>query len=179
MKTRDPLIEYRPIAGFPGYEVGADGSVWSLLRKGPQAKESRIGTRWRRLKPGVTKRGYLLLTLCVDGKRYTRWVHQLVLEAFLGPRPEGCVARHCPDRNPSNCAITNLKWGTHKENADDRGRDGNHQIGEKNCQSRLTAGDVRLMRLSKEPIGVLAEKYGISRQSVWHIKKRDTWRHVL
>lgn len=54
--------------------------------------------------------------------RTTR-VHVLVLEAFDRPRPKGAVCRHL-DGNPINNHLSNLAWGTHKENTEDRKRHG-------------------------------------------------------
>jgi hypothetical protein len=48
-------------------------------------------------------------------------VHRGVLLAFEGPCPPGHVCRHLDD-NPANNKRTNLKWGTKKENAEDRVR---------------------------------------------------------
>lgn len=43
-------------------------------------------------------------------------VHQLVCEAFHGPRPfDGAVVMHM-DENPANNRPSNLSWGTQKEN---------------------------------------------------------------
>lgn len=42
--------------------------------------------------------------------------HQLIAEAFLGPKPdEKSVVLHLDD-NPLNNRVDNLKWGTQKEN---------------------------------------------------------------
>jgi hypothetical protein len=49
-------------------------------------------------------------------KNKTYKVHQLIAEAFHGPRPfEGAVAMHV-DENAANNRPSNLKWGTMKEN---------------------------------------------------------------
>ena len=50
-------------------------------------------------------------------------VHQLMLEAFVGPAPNGHVCRH-KDGNGLNNRLENLSWATQQENADDRVRDG-------------------------------------------------------
>lgn len=57
--------------------------------------------------------------------RRTCLIHHLVLEAFVGPRPQGCECRHL-DGNPTNNILTNLVWGTHVENMRDRARHGTH-----------------------------------------------------
>lgn len=49
-------------------------------------------------------------------KKKTYKVHQLVCEAFHGPRPSPRhVVMHLDDNPLNNCA-DNLKWGTQKEN---------------------------------------------------------------
>ncbi|MDT5346143.1 MAG: hypothetical protein QOE52_5327 [Mycobacterium sp.] len=40
---------------------------------------------------GKANRRYLCVRLIRDGVRETRPVHQLVLEAFVGPRPDGTL----------------------------------------------------------------------------------------
>lgn len=43
-------------------------------------------------------------------------VHQIVAEAFLGPKPfEGAVVMHLDD-NPLNNSVDNLEWGSQKKN---------------------------------------------------------------
>lgn len=78
-------LEYRAIAGLPGYRVGSDGSVWSSQRT----------RHWKRLKcsPSATT-GYPKVDLSRNGVVVTRNVHTLVLTAFCGARPEGAVCCH-------------------------------------------------------------------------------------
>lgn len=83
MVIADSIVEYRDVPGFPGYRVGSDGSLWSKLL----GSNRGFSDTWRRLKPGNSK-GYHLHLLYNNGKRVTRFVHRLVLEAFVGPRPD-------------------------------------------------------------------------------------------
>lgn len=71
------------------------------------------------LKQSTIKGGYQVVTLYVAGKPLTRLVHILVLEAFVGPKPLGMETRHL-DGNPANNVLTNLTYGTPRENAADR-----------------------------------------------------------
>ena len=48
----------------------------------------------------------------------TRLVYHLVLEAFVGQRPDGTEARHLNDQ-PADDRLVNLKWGTSSENKQD------------------------------------------------------------
>jgi hypothetical protein len=84
------------------------------------------------LKPGRhPKTGYRNVSLRREGKSYNRYVHRLVLEAFVGPCPKGMQSRHFPDKDTSNNALTNLQWGTPKQNQDDRITHGTDGRGER------------------------------------------------
>jgi hypothetical protein len=103
-------ITYISIQSFEFYEVGDDGSVWS----------TRFGKR-RRLKPYPDGRGYLAVILRRGGRSHMFRVHRLVLESFVGPRPDGRECRHL-DGDRVNNALTNLTWGTRAENNADKPR---------------------------------------------------------
>jgi len=119
-------IEYRDILEFPGYRVGNDGSVWSCwaVRRNSTNRwlEAYLSDHLRRLKPSPNEHGYLQVTLSRSGKQFSKLVHRLVLEAFVGPCPDGMQACHDPDPDPANCRLDNLRWGTPQENGEDRRR---------------------------------------------------------
>ena len=108
--------EWRQIADFEGlYDVSNLGRVrsWSRFKKGAP------------LSPVPNRQGYLSVALQHAGQVRYRKIHQLVLEAFVGPRPDGQVVRHL-DGNPANNVLSNLAWGTHSENMADAIRHGTH-----------------------------------------------------
>lgn len=94
------------------YEVSNLGEVRS-------AKTKRV------LKPGTQKSGHLNVFLCNNGKRKKRYVHRLVLLAFVGPPLEGQEALHI-DGDATNNQLENLRWGTRQENALDLVTHGTH-----------------------------------------------------
>jgi len=117
------LVQYRDVAGFPGYCVGDDGSVWTCKHKGGNDRTAgRVGP-WRRLSHHKSPTGYHLVNLDMGGKNHVRQVHRLVLVAFVGPPAEGQEACHYPDSDKGNNRLANLRWDTHGENAKDRYRD--------------------------------------------------------
>jgi len=67
--------------------------------------------------------GYPKVNLYLDKKIRPAFVHQLVLKAFRGPRSPGKQARHL-DGDKLNNHISNLRWGTCSQNAQDRVRHG-------------------------------------------------------
>lgn len=106
---------WRWVPGAEGfYKVSEDGLAWSRPRRGTAGGLMR-------LRPNP--RGYLMVTLVMQGIIWQRCIHQLVMEAFDGPCPEGMEIRHL-DGDPANNARSNLKYGTHAENMQDMLRHG-------------------------------------------------------
>lgn len=107
-----------PVVGWEDrYEVSDLGRVRGIRRQ---------GTKGGLIKTTVDPRGYVRVGLWRPlTRRFNRFVHQLVLEAFVGPRPEGLQTRHLNDVKTDN-ALTNLCWGTPSENGYDQVRNGVH-----------------------------------------------------
>lgn len=157
---------WRPVPGFPGYQISDLGRVRSNKRGD-----------WRLLAQDTTRDGHKRLTLRVDGKTVGRTVHRLVLEAFVGPCPEGMEACHNNGKADDNRA-ENLRWDTHEANIADKCKHGTVVRGERVAAAKLTESDVLSIRLSDEPNSALALRYGVRRGHVNEIKKGLWWRHV-
>lgn len=180
-----PSVEYRPAPGFPGYRVGSDGTVWSAWRRLRSRQrrgfENVIGDSWSLLAPGIDKTGRCYVHLRRNGRGYMRAIHRLVLEVFVGPRPPGMECCHFPDRNPSNNALANLRWDTHKSNVADRVIHGTENRGERNGHAKLSAEDVRLIRTAAqegERQNRIAARFGVSEATVSMAVRRLQWRHL-
>src|SRR5690554_6644093 len=108
------------VAGYQGlYEVSDSGDVRSLDRL--DAQGNRI--KGRVLRPDARPSGHLRVTLCRDSTTQRFWVHRLVLSAFVGPRQAGMEGCH-NDGDPTNNAVSNLRWDTKTANAQDRRKHG-------------------------------------------------------
>lgn len=110
------------------YEVSDQGRVRSFPRV--VAFEGRWGPTRRRWPSTVLRGvplhdGHLRVTFVAPRRRHILRVHILVLETFIGPRPDGKLGCH-DDGNPANNALDNLYWGTPSENQMDRVRHGTH-----------------------------------------------------
>ena len=128
--------------------------------------------------------GYCVVTLHRNNKGTTRYIHRIILEAFVGPCPEGMECRHLDGEQKHN-VLSNLTWGTHYENAQDTTKHGNHFQpdcrGSKHGEAKLTEDDIPRIRhllemkvIQKE----IAEQFGVSQGLISRIKLRKNWRHT-
>lgn len=192
--------EWRPISDFPGYRISRSGRVQSCRRStksGMALKHYQLG-QWYDLTPRATRDGHLRVVLYRDSRPRSRYVHTLLAESFIGPKPDGMICRHINDI-PDDNRVENLAWGTHQENIDDMFLNGRKERaipkatklkdtsnygqlkGEKNHAAKIRAADVlRIRRLYKEGCcrAGLAREYGISTQTVWRIGTEKNWRHL-
>lgn len=107
------LETWRPISFGKVYEISSYGQVRNT-------KTGKTLSGW------INEDGYRRVTLSDEnGKKKTPYVHLLVAEAFIGPRPPDQQVRHW-DGNPLNNRLDNLLYGTPSENVLDTVRYGNH-----------------------------------------------------
>lgn len=112
--------EWRYVAGYEGlYEVSNLGRVRSTERLDSLGRPCRSVE----LRPDIRPSGHLRVTFSRDGSVRRFWVHRLVLDAFVGPRPKGTEGCH-NDGDPTNNCVENLRWDTKSANALDRVRHG-------------------------------------------------------
>lgn len=90
--------------------------------------------RNRLMSLGTSPQGYRTCAISRDGKPRRYMVHRLVLEAFVGPCPEGMETLHRND-SPGDNRLENLRWGTHAENIEDMKRNGNFNSGRWNQET--------------------------------------------
>lgn len=114
------LEQWRSVPGYEGFdEVSSIGRVRSVDRTIQSAgpiREKRL--RGRVLRQKTTYDGYKMVVLSVDGVHWSPSVHKLILEAFVGQRPDGFEACH-GDGDPGNNALANLRWDTSSANKAD------------------------------------------------------------
>lgn len=140
------------IAEFPTYLVSNFGKV-------KNADTGKI------LRPNRTVNGYIQYYLFEDKRRYRRFAHRLVAEAFLGDIT-GLEIDHLDDNKINNC-VSNLEIVTHTVNnqrAYDRGR----------IPSSMIA--VRIVETGEEfrSISECARVLNRSQQSVWYALRNGT-----
>lgn len=149
--------QWRPVVGYEGYyEVSDQGRVRSVDRvvgrNGGLAsgRPVHIRGRMRKLHRNVVS-GYLCVGLTKDGVGSTRTVHGLVMEAFVGPCPDGMEIRHL-DGDPENSFRSNLSYSTHSDNVMDKRAHGtDHNLVKTHCPSGHPYDDENTYVLPSRP----------------------------
>lgn len=168
-------IEFRHCPNHVGYAVDSSGRLWSCRIKGKRAKRIVYAKQWKQMSPVYDTGGYLGIRIRRnDGVYVMRLIHQLVLEAFVGPKPVGMEACHDPDRTRTNNSVSNLRWGTRSDNQKDAVRHGTSSAirkGEDAAHVKLSNQQVRAVyaaaqRLSQRKVAAM---FGISKSHVAHI----------
>jgi len=202
MATEDPttpvqlllsLEEWRPVVGWEGiYQVSNFGHVRSLdkpvlfKQRYGQSQETVLRTRifpGKVLTPHRVGRGgrYLWVSLWQQQKATRRPVHQLVLEAFVGPKPLGYVTNH-KDGNPGNNHVENLEWCTVTHNNVHAIETGLRKVrGEGNYLAYFTEADVLLIRRwAREGMTsyAIAQELSVPRRTIANIVARRSWKHL-
>jgi len=111
------MTDFVHLPDFPDYRINRDGIILGKL--GRPLKKRFMGAS----RAGNKK--YQQYALYHNGKRYEKMLHHLMLEAFVGPRPDGMVGCHRDDDIENN-KISNLYWGTPEQNAADKVRNRTH-----------------------------------------------------
>lgn len=178
------MEEWKPVKGFEGhYDVSSEGRVRSLPRK----RYSYGGREWmqpgRIVKPTeVVDKGYLVVSLCMDGYKRRHYVHSLVLTAFVGERPTSSDHTRHLDGNPANNRVENLKWGTPKENGEDKATHGS-QKGTKHHRNRYSETQIRqakaLLDLGTMTLREVQAATGIPVTTLSQVKHGRQWAHLF
>jgi hypothetical protein len=116
--------EWRDVTDWEGlYEVSSHGRVRTIAHTVTRSN-GRPLTVSAKFVGFTTSEGRRAVRL-PDGKQHE--VADLVLCAFVGPRPPGAMALHSDD-DPQHNHRENLRWGTRSDNAHDAIRNGRHNF---------------------------------------------------
>ena len=178
---------------------------WSTVKRSTDHEISNCGKIRRRidsqnsnfkkgfvLKQQFNRKGYKYVLLYINRKRTTCLIHRLVLEAFVGPCPNGMNTNHKNGIKDDN-NLSNLEWVTYSENLKHAFRLGlnkpQNQKGEKNKNAKLKNKDIRHIRkllasdLFKQKNYKLtqtkiAKMFGVPQQTISAIKMGIQWFHI-
>lgn len=171
--------DWAPAFGFEGiYEVSTLGRVQSISRVVWRIDGRHQLIKGRVLRPATRKvGGYQHVVLRKDGRYYSRTVHRLALEAFVGLRPANLECCHC-NGNPRDNRLLNLRWDTPKANGSDRKTHGTANQGFKNPRSFLSPETIIAIREAPGTNRAVASAFGVSPETVRRIQKGLRWAEV-
>lgn len=158
------------VKGYSRYGVDRDGNTYTLLNGAWRTKKKILGAN-----------GYYSIGLWRDNQECRRYVHHLVLEAFIGPRPHGMEALHA-DGTRTNNSLSNLRWGTRSENVGDMMAHGTATIGSKNAQAKLSSTDtlwIKDLFATGMPVRELVKYFRVSQTTIRRVLTGQTYRKEL
>ena len=101
------------IPGYPGYYISKRGVLYS--RWDINGKEV-LKKRYHKKVPHLNKNGRYIIGLSQPGLGTTKWlIHRLVALVYI-PNPEKLPYVCHKDNVPTNNSVSNLYWGTQKDN---------------------------------------------------------------
>ena len=163
---------WKVVKDYPDYEVSNKGRVRSY----------KCGYL-HFLKPGKRLPGYLHVVLANKKGSFNKSVHILVLEAFIGLRPNNLVANH-KDGIKTNNNFNNLEWITKSEDV----KHARHlglipyiRIGEQTSQAKLKDGEVWLIKRLlwfEYTQRKVAKMFKVCGSTVGRINKEYVWSHI-
>lgn len=110
------------------------------------------------------------------------YAHRISLELKLGrPIADGLCANHNCKQNRKCVNPDHLYEGTYKQNTNDRNKDETMNRGEEHGKSKLTADDVREIRVligfgfSQRELG---QMYGVYQSTISQVILGKKWKHI-
>ncbi len=173
---------WKKIEGFESYSVSSHGNVRSCFFN-------------NLLHSGDNGRGYRFVHLYHHGKSKRFYVHRLVASAFI-PNPENKPQVNHVDCNKANNHVKNLEWVTLFEQMQHASKTGRlycseyqkkqtaiANSGTRSHLSKLTDFDVKEIRRIKTETGLpnhaIAGLFNVNRETVGHIVRGKTWKHLI
>lgn len=133
------------------YEVSSEGRVRMI---GGEVRKTKRASQMK----------YHAMNFFFDGKLVTRYVHEMVLTTFRGPRPPSFDSSHL-DGNVDNNALDNLVWESRAENLARR------------KGVKLTPDDVIAIRAGHD-LKTIAAMRGVRVDSLYKVRRGDRWAHI-
>jgi HNH endonuclease/NUMOD4 motif-containing protein len=178
-------IKFRACEEFPKYEIGDNGTVFSL-------DYNHSGKR-KILKQHLDTYGYPYVFLVVDGKRYKRSVHRLVSIAFI-PNLENKPQVNHKNGIRNDNRLENLEWVTSQENCIHSYKVNGRKpsitqiehgkkifTGENNPKAKVNEAvvlSIRRLRSKGILLKDIAERHNISVSQVSAIASNKFWKYV-
>ena len=170
---------WKPVVG---YETVYEVSSWGRLRRLITVKGYKAGDFVHGAK---RTDGYVNVMLCKGGKATARLMHQIVMDAFIGPCPVGKEINHRhPDGDKTRNWLSNLEYTTSPANNRDQieRRPSNYSRGDAHPRAKLTEAQIPSIKeriRNGESNTSIAESFGVTSGTISAIASGKTWRDPL
>lgn len=156
--------EWRPVVGYEQwYEISSLGRLRRLFPS--------LGTTVGRIRKyrKILPNGYAQIRMNVAGRFVSKYVHQMVAEAFLGPRKEGMEVNH-KDRDRANNVLSNLEWSSRLQNV------------RHSSVPKLKIRDVKAIKyqlmIGRPGSTKIARMFGVGASTIDSIRAGRSWKDV-
>jgi len=166
---------WKDIEGYDGsYKV----SLYGVVKSNNKFKDK---TKFKILKSGLDKDGYLTIVLYKNKEKKNLKIHRLVAKAFI-PNPENKPQVNHINGIKTDNRVENLEWCTPSENLTHAHTSGLKISvkGDKCGGAKITeeqALEIRAIGLNMS-WSKISEIYGIGRSQIQSIRKRRKWKHI-
>ncbi len=126
------------------------------------------------LKPYTDRRGYLRVSLSVNGIIYKYLLHRLIAEAFHGP--SDLTVDHI-DNNKKNNRPENLQYLSALDNHKKATKDGAIHSGTTHYSSTLSPKQIQEIRSSTLPQHIIGKKFNLCQSVISRIKNNRTYKN--
>lgn len=169
---------WKDIPGWEGfYQVSDAGELRSCPRRIEYVFNNKLVSRFQQsvtLKTMISPNGYHKASLTKPGTRTQKFIHDLVLLTFVGEKPEGAQVCH-NDGDRNNNALSNLRYGSAKDNAQDRQKHGTGYFkkGVEHPRSPITQEQLEWIRAQKGRMTQveIAKRLRIRVTTVWNVMR--------
>lgn len=96
------MESWKPVVGFPNYQVSNLGHIKSLNYN--KSKKEKI------LSGAKQQSGHWIVCLSNKGKHVNKYIHRLVADAFLEPIPGKTEVDHINSKDLDDNSVDNLRW---------------------------------------------------------------------
>lgn len=141
----------------------------------------------KKLKPKLTKSGYLELGIDIHGERKYSGIHRIVAKCFI-PNPDNKPFVNHINGVKTDNRVDNLEWVTHQENMDHAKRTGLIHKGDNAPSRKREADQENLTEAKVHQICALLEKgyrnvdvsneLGVKGHNVSLVRSKTVWAHI-
>ena len=169
---------WKDVVGYEGiYKISNFGRVKILSRKVNVCGGGVAIKKEKFKKIRTSYQGYLTTNLNLNGCVKLGRIHIMVAKAFI-PNPENKPFVCHKDNNKSNPNVSNLYWGTRKENTDQAVKDGLYASGENHKRSKFKNYEVSIIREAIEfgySQAKISRYFRVSGSTISKIKLKKRW----